>query len=71
MKKNLLSYNAKQQICNKNTIWLQIYESLQKLSDRTNVIQKDRKVTLNLKKMKSFHFNSFIILSFPSLSAQN
>lgn len=48
MKKNLLSYNAKQQICfYKNTIWFQIYESLQKPTDSTNVIQKNLKVTLN------------------------
>lgn len=53
MKKDLLSYNAKQQICfYKNTIRFKIYESLQKPSDRTNVIQKDLKVTLNLKKKK-------------------
>lgn len=51
MEKDLLSYNAKQQICfYKNTICFQIYESLQKPSDRTNVIQKDLKVSLNLKK---------------------
>lgn len=37
-----------------NTIWFQIYESLQKPSDRTNVIQKDVKVTLNKKKLNSF-----------------
>lgn len=50
MKKDLLSYYAKLHICfYKNTLWFQIYESLQKPSDRTNVIQKDLKVTLNKK----------------------
>lgn len=35
-------------------MWFQIYESLQKPSDRTNIIQKDLEVTLEKKKLNSF-----------------